>query len=88
MVTEGEKAVMYKGEEKKFDVRVVEKYIQEGSITRPQFKIYLKKLTDVSANIDEEYHSESFPARKKVPAGSPPSQVAEGTATQKDEKEP
>jgi len=76
---------MYKDEEKMFDVRVVEKYIQEGNITRGQLNTYLKKLPDASSNIDDEYHFEFFPAHKKVQAGSPPSQPKEDPATQEDE---
>ena len=78
---------MYKDEEKKFDVRVVEKHIQEGNITKGQLDTYLKKLPDVSPNIDDEYHFELFPAHKKVQTGSPPLQPEEDTATQEDENE-
>lgn len=76
---------MHKDEEKKLDIRVVEKHIQEGSITRAQFNTYLKKLPDMSENIDGEYRCEFFPARKKVQAGSPPSQLEGVAANRKDE---
>ena len=78
---------MHKDEEKKFDVRMVEKHIQEGNITREQFNTYLKKLPDASSNIDDLYHFEFFPAHKNVQAGSPPSQPKEDPPTQKDENE-
>jgi len=46
---------MYKDLEKKFDIRVIDKKIEEGVVTRQEYKDYLQKLIDVSANIDEEY---------------------------------
>jgi len=76
---------MYKDEEKKFDVRVVEKHIQEGNITRAQLTTHLKKLPDVSSNVDDEYHFEFFPAHTKVHTAPPSSQS--GTATQEGENE-
>ena len=76
---------MYKDEEKKFDVRVVEKHIQEGNITRVQLTTHLKKLPDVSSNVDDEYHFEFFSAHTKVHPAPPPSQP--GTTTQEGEKE-
>ena len=78
---------MNKDEEKKFDVRVVEKHIQEGNIARGQLNTYLKKLPDVSSSIDDEYDFEFFPAHKKVQAGSPPSHPKKDTAAQEDENE-
>ena len=47
---------MYKDLEKKFDIRVIDKKIEEGVITHQEYEDYLQKLIDVSANIDEEYH--------------------------------
>ena len=46
---------MYKDLEKKFDIRVIEKKIQEGVVTHQEYEDYLQKLPDVSANIDAEY---------------------------------
>ena len=46
---------MYKDLEKKFDIRVIEKKIQESIVTHQEYEDYLQKLPDVSANIDEEY---------------------------------
>jgi hypothetical protein len=46
---------MYKDLEKKFDIRVIEKKIQEGVVTHQEYEDYLQRLPDVSANIDEEY---------------------------------
>jgi len=79
--------MLYKDEEKKFDVRVAEKHIRKGNITRGQLATHLKNLPDVSSNLDDEYHFELFPAQKKVQAGSPPSQPEEDTATPEDENE-
>lgn len=77
---------MYKDEEKKFDVRVVEKHIQEGTITRAQLSTFLKKLPDVSSNIDKEYFFEFFPAPKKAKVGPPPSQPEEASTIQANER--
>ena len=46
---------MYKDLEKKFDIRVIEKKIQEGVVTRQDYEAYLQSLLDVSGNIDEDY---------------------------------
>jgi hypothetical protein len=46
---------MYKDLEKKFDIRVIEKKMQEGVVTRQEYEDHLQRLLDVSANIDEEY---------------------------------
>jgi len=46
---------MYKDLGKKFDIRVIEKKIQEGIVTHQEYEDYLQKLPDVSTNIDEEY---------------------------------
>jgi hypothetical protein len=46
---------MYKDLEKRFDIRVIEKKIQEGVVTHQEYEAYLQGLFDVSANIDEEY---------------------------------
>ena len=46
---------MYKDSEKKFDIRVVEKKIQEEIVTHQEHEDYLQRLRDVSSNIDEEY---------------------------------
>lgn len=52
---------MYRNEEKKFDIRVVEKYLQEGVLTREEYEAYLDKLPDVASSTDDEYHFE-FPS--------------------------
>jgi hypothetical protein len=46
---------MYKDSEKRFDIRVIEKKIQEGIVTHQEYEDHLQRLRDVSANIDEEY---------------------------------
>ena len=46
---------MYKDIEKRFDIRVIEKKIQEGIITHQEYEEHLQRLRDVSSNIDEEY---------------------------------
>jgi len=46
---------MYKDLEKKFDIRVIDKKIEEGVVTPQEYENYLQNLIDVSANIDEEY---------------------------------
>jgi len=46
---------MYKDIEKRFDIRVIEKKIQEGIVTHQEYEDHLQRLRDVSANIDEEY---------------------------------
>jgi len=46
---------MYKDIEKRFDIRVIEKKIQEGIVTHQEHEDHLQRLRDVSANIDEEY---------------------------------
>lgn len=57
---------MYRDEEKKYDIRVVEKYIQEGVLTREEYGAYLDKLPDVASSIDDEYHFEfSSPQPRK-----------------------
>lgn len=57
---------MYKDEGKKFDIRVVEKYIQDGLITPEQYKEYLKSLPDVSSNVDQEYDLNFSSAHRKA----------------------
>jgi len=47
---------MYKDEEKKFDVRIIRKHLQERKLTREEYTAYLDELPDVSSKIDEEYH--------------------------------
>ena len=68
------KVTMYRDEEKKYDIRVVEKYIQEGVVTREEYGAYLEKLPDVASSTDDEYHFEFPPARKEaeVEPSSPP----------------
>lgn len=46
---------MYKDIEKRFDIRVIEKKIQEGIVTHQEYEDHLQRLRDVSSNIDEEY---------------------------------
>ena len=46
---------MYKDLEKTFDIRVIDKKIQEGFVTHQEYDDYLQRLLDVSGNIDEEY---------------------------------
>ena len=46
---------MYKDLGKKFDIRVIDKKIQEGVVTHQEYEDYLQSLLDVSVNIDEEY---------------------------------
>jgi len=46
---------MYKDSEKRFDIRVIEKKIQEGIVTHQEYEDHLQKLRDVSSSIDEEY---------------------------------
>ncbi|WAC08820.1 MAG: hypothetical protein OS130_06440 [Thermodesulfobacteriota bacterium] len=46
---------MYKDVEKRFDIRVIEKKIQEGIVTHQEYEDHLQMLPDVSSNIDEEY---------------------------------
>ena len=86
MLPDGEKGIMYKNEEKKFDIRVVEKYIQEGSITPKQFTAYLENLADVSSNVDDEYHFELPLAHKKVKSESPAPSSREQTVSSQDEE--
>ena len=57
---------MYKDEGKKFDTRVVEKYIQDGLITPEQYKEYLESLPDVSSNVDQEYDLNFSSAHRKA----------------------
>ena len=78
---------MYKDEEKKFDIRVVEKYIQEGSITREEFKAHLKNLPDVSSNLDDEYHFEFSRVHKRAERESPPSPPEQSASSPEDEQE-
>lgn len=53
---------MYKDEEKKFDIRVVDKYIRERIVTRQEYEDYLKNLPDIASNIDKEYYLGFSPA--------------------------
>jgi hypothetical protein len=77
---------MYKDEEKKFDVRVVKRYIEEGILTQEEYEAYLRNLPDVSSKVDEEYHFTFSPVSKRdedKPTSSsseenPPSQENEG----------
>ena len=46
---------MYKDSEKIFDIRVIDKKIQEGIVTHQEYENYLQSLPDVSENIDKEY---------------------------------
>lgn len=46
---------MYKDETKKFDIRVVEKYIQDGVITPAEYSDSINSLPDMSRNIDKSY---------------------------------
>lgn len=54
---------MFKDEEKKFDLRVVEKNIEHGIITREEYEAYLANLPDVSEKINGEYEFRFFPRR-------------------------
>jgi hypothetical protein len=46
---------MYRDDQKKFDIRLIERNLAEGIITPEEYEEYLKNLPDVSSNIDEEY---------------------------------
>jgi len=46
---------MYRDDQKKFDIRLIERNLAEGIITYEEYEEYLKNLPDVSSNIDEEY---------------------------------
>lgn len=48
---------MGKDLEEKFDIRVIDKKIQEGVVSHQEYEDYLQRLPDVSAKIDEEYSS-------------------------------
>ncbi len=73
----GEKGIMYKDDEKKFDVRVVKRYIEEGILTQEEHEAYLKNLPDVSSKVDEEYHFTFSPMSKRNEE-NPPAQESEG----------
>ena len=73
----GEKGIMYKDDEKKFDVRVVKRYIEEGILTQEEYEAYLKNLPDVSSKVDEEYHFTFSPMSKRNEE-NPPAQESEG----------
>ena len=47
---------MYKDEEKKFDIRVTEKYLGQEGAAQNEYQEYLKNLPDVAAKLDEEYY--------------------------------
>jgi hypothetical protein len=46
---------MSKDSVKNFDIRIVERKIQEGTVSRQEYEAYLGSLPDATANIDEEY---------------------------------
>ncbi len=54
VIDKGEK-IMYRDEQKKFDIRVIERNLAEGIITPEEYEEYLKNLPDVSSNIDPDY---------------------------------
>jgi hypothetical protein len=46
---------MYKDSEKKFDIRVIEKKIQEGIVTHQEYEEHLQRLRDVSGGISFDF---------------------------------
>ena len=47
---------MVEDEKKIHDIRIRERYIDDGSITKEEYKNYLESLPDVSSKVDDEYH--------------------------------
>ncbi|MBN2466930.1 MAG: hypothetical protein JXD19_02165 [Deltaproteobacteria bacterium] len=50
--------MMHNDEDRAFDIRVVDKYIEKGSLRREDYEAYLKNLPDMSSKIDEQYRLE------------------------------
>jgi hypothetical protein len=57
---------MYKDESKKFDIRVVEKYVQDGIITPAEYAEYINDLPDMSLNIDKNYELSFAPVHRRA----------------------
>ncbi|MCX8011643.1 MAG: hypothetical protein N3A64_00600 [Desulfobacterota bacterium] len=59
---------MYRDEQKKFDIRIIERNLAEGIITPQEYEEYLKNLPDVSSNIDHDYtfilDKDNFPEKE------------------------
>ena len=47
---------MVEDEKKIHDIRIRERYIDDGSITKEEYKNYLESLPDASSKVDDEYH--------------------------------
>jgi len=53
-------------DEKKFnDIRIRQRYIDDGSITKEEYQNFLESLPDVSSKVDEEYQFDFSSVRKK-----------------------
>ena len=78
---------MFKDAEKKYDIRVVKKYIQEGLLTRKEYEAYLEKLPDATSKIDDEYHFTFPPARKKRTWGLLPQPNKQNAPSPENERE-
>jgi hypothetical protein len=57
---------MYKDESKKFDIRVVEKYVQDGVVTPAEYAEYLSNLPDAVSNTDRNYELTFAPVRRRA----------------------
>jgi hypothetical protein len=47
---------MYRDDEKKYDIRVLEKHFPIDKLRSEEVRVYLDGLPDVSSKIDTEYH--------------------------------
>jgi hypothetical protein len=61
---------VYKDKEKKFDLRVVEKNIERGIITRQEYEAHLQALPDAAGKVSDGYEPR-FSSSRHEPTKAP-----------------
>jgi hypothetical protein len=59
-------------EERKFDLRVIERHLREETIEKKEYEDFLKKLPDDASNADYTEAYEENPEEKPTPEASGP----------------
>lgn len=76
---------MYRDDEKKFDIRVIEKHVLTDAVSRDIFMKLLKDLPDVASKADEKYHFSLIPGHQKRQAKTAARTRQEGNALPENE---
>lgn len=58
---------MYKDKDKKFDIRVVDKNIERGIITREEYEAHLQNLPDLTEKVNGGYEFRFSASRLEPP---------------------